>query len=429
MFGILRPCRHSMPQDLASAWMSHLCGLCLALRDDYGQLARTATNYDGLVISALVAAQSAPGTSTRTAGPCPLRGMRRAEVAEGGGARLAAAVSLMLASGKITDHIDDGDGGYGRWPVRGAARRVADRWSRRANRSGEALAFDSGPLLAVADRQREVERSAAELREATLPTEDATGQAFAHTAALAECPDNAEPLREAGRLFGRIAHLLDAVEDLAEDTERGAWNPILATGAGIEEVRRRCDDAVLGVGLALDEARFTDDRLVRALLGRELERAVRRTFAQAGYPPPGPPPHGHGPHPGGNPPYGPGLYHGGPPPHGPGGMPPGGDGGGYHGGHHGLADNQGSWCCTTPKRHEPPKPRSVLGGCVAMVFMCCTCQQCCREPYPAPWSDRPRASWDCGDCCPNTGGCRCGGGGRSGGGSDGGCDCCDCDCC
>ncbi|MEV7027707.1 DUF5685 family protein, partial [Kitasatospora sp. NPDC093558] len=77
MFGIIRPCKHRLSERLQSSWMAHLCGLCLALRDDHGQLARTATNYDGLIISVLVEAQSALDDSSwrRTAGPCPLRGM------------------------------------------------------------------------------------------------------------------------------------------------------------------------------------------------------------------------------------------------------------------------------------------------------------------------------------------------------------------
>nr|EIF88927.1 putative regulator [Streptomyces tsukubensis NRRL18488] len=91
--------------------MAHLCGLCLALRADHGQLARVVTNYDGLIISVLTEAQSerAPG-ARRTAGPCPLRGMRTAPVARGEGARLAAAVSLVLASAKVRDHVTDRDG-------------------------------------------------------------------------------------------------------------------------------------------------------------------------------------------------------------------------------------------------------------------------------------------------------------------------------
>src|SRR5690348_4662881 len=112
MFGIIRPCRHGLSERLRSSWTAHLCGLCLALRDHHGQLARTATNYDGLIISVLVEAQAAEtdGSWRRTAGPCPLRGMRTAEVARGEGARLAAAVSLALASVKMRDHVEDRDG-------------------------------------------------------------------------------------------------------------------------------------------------------------------------------------------------------------------------------------------------------------------------------------------------------------------------------
>ncbi len=91
--------------------MAHLCGLCLALRGDHGQFARIVTNYDGLLVSVLTEAQAGPAPgSRRTAGPCPLRGMRTAAVAKGEGARLAAAVSLVLASAKVRDHVADRDG-------------------------------------------------------------------------------------------------------------------------------------------------------------------------------------------------------------------------------------------------------------------------------------------------------------------------------
>lgn len=145
MFGIIRPCRHRLGDELAAAWQAHLCGMCLSLRAEHGQLARLATNYDGLVVSVLAEAQA-----------------------------------------------------------------------------------------------------------------------------------------EAGRLFGRVAHLLDAVEDLAADTASGAWNPLAVTGADTVQARRLCDDALLGIRLALAEADFTDSRLVRALLVDELRRSVNRTFARVG---------------------------------------------------------------------------------------------------------------------------------------------------
>lgn len=470
MFGILRPCQHSLSEDLAREWMSHMCGLCLALRDDHGQASRVATNYDGLVVSVLTAAQSRAQAGTRTAGPCPLRGMRGAEAADGSGAYLAAAVSLMLASAKITDHIEDGDGVYARPGVRAVAGRVAERWQRGARESGSRLGFDSGALAAVVDRQRAAELSAREgtdVLTVTRPTEEATGEAFAHTAVLAGVPANAAPLREAGRLFGRVAHLLDAVEDREEDRANNAWNPLTATATPVGRARELCDGAVLGVELALGETVFTDDRLVRVLLVRELRRAVARTFAHGGH-------SGHDAHPGhrqGPPSYG-GRYHGdgqytggapGNPAHPYSGAHPGyrhgehrhgsgyGDGGtggghsgghgpgsghgggGDHGGHggdgRGRRPGKGGCCatcaCGTPALEEPPRSRGLLAGCAAALFMCCTCQFCCRDPHPGPWSGEPRDTWcdaceclseSCGGCCDACNCCKT-------------CKCCECDCC
>ncbi|MDT0329990.1 DUF5685 family protein [Nocardiopsis lambiniae] len=409
MFGILRPCRHTLPDGLAEEWMSHMCGLCLALRDDHGQASRIATNYDGLVVSVLTAAQAPEQAGTRRAGRCPLRGMRGARVADGAGAHLAAAVSLMLASAKITDHIEDGDGLYARRGVRALAGRVAERWRRGATASGDGLGLDGSALLAVIDRQRDIELSAGpgtDVLTVTAPTEEATGEAFAHTAVLAGRPANAAPLREAGRLFGRVAHLLDAVEDLEEDRARGAWNPLTVTGTDLDRARDLCDGAVLGVRLALAEAVFTEDRLVRALLVRELGRAVERTFSRAGHHPHGHPgryghPPGHG-HPG---------HHGADHPHGrrdrhrdggtghAGGPGPGHPGGGDSGGH----DKGGGSCrcsCQTPDLRHPPRRRGPIIGCAVALFMCCTCQFCCRDPHPGPWTGEPRSSWcDICECC------------------------------
>ncbi|MFJ8082912.1 DUF5685 family protein [Streptomyces sp. NPDC096205] len=267
---------------MRTEWMAHLCGLCLALRGEYGQFARVATNYDGLIVSVLTEAQSErTGDWRRGAGPCPLRGMRSADVAQGEGARLAATVSLVLAAAKIRDHVADGDGLLGRRPVTLAARRIAHGWDRAGAAGGERLGFDTAVLLDAVDRQSEIERVTGlgdSLLTVTEPTETATAAAFAHTAVLAGRPGNAEPLAEAGRLFGRLAHLLDAVEDLDADEATGAWNPITVTGADRTEVRRLCDDAVHGIRLALSDAEFVDARLARALLGGELERAVDRVF-------------------------------------------------------------------------------------------------------------------------------------------------------
>ncbi|MDI3418980.1 DUF5685 family protein [Streptomyces luteolus] len=439
MFGIVRPCSHRLGEGLKTQWMAHLCGLCLALRSDHGQFARVVTNYDGLLVSVLTEGQVERATEwRRTAGPCPLRGMRGASVAQGEGARLAAAVSLVLASAKVRDHVADGDGMLGRKPVALAARRVARSWDRAGARTGADVGFDTSVLVDAVRRQGGIEALAGpgtSLLVVTEPTETATAAAFAHTAHLAGRPGNAAPLAEAGRLFGRLAHLLDAVEDRQEDAVRGAWNPLAVTGTSLTEARRLADDALRGIRLALRDVEFTDAGLAHRLLVHELPRSVDRAFGTTGcshqqpgsggsgpvgpyvsYPQPGPggPGGPAGPYapqqpgpggPGG--PYGPG-------PGGPFGPPPGGPGG------------------PRPPRRDR---RGLIAGCLVWAGLACTCQLCCGT-HEDPWS-RERKEGLCNDCCgacdccSNCSNCCscCGGDGESGEGDDGGCcDGCDCNC-
>ncbi|NGO78759.1 hypothetical protein G6045_24325 [Streptomyces sp. YC504] len=421
MFGIVRPCSHHLGEGLKTQWMAHLCGLCLALRKDHGQFSRIVTNYDGLLISVLTEAQAERSTDwRRTAGPCPLRGMRTASVAQGEGARLAAAVSLVLASAKVRDHVADGDGLLARGPVAAAARRVAKGWDRAGAKVGSAVGFDTAVLVDAVDRQLELEALAGpgtSLLTVTEPTETATAAAFAHTAWLAGRPGNAGPLAEAGRLFGRLAHLLDAVEDQAADAEAGAWNPLTATGTSIAEARRLADDALHGIRLALNDVEFTEQRLAHMLLAHELRRSVDRTFGSttcshqqpgAGGPQGfGPPPSGFGGQHPGDGPYGGGSgnpYGGGP------GNPYGGGAGGPvgPGGPGGPGGFGGG-----PAPEQPKGRRGFWAGCGMFFVVCCTCQMCCAESYEGPWTRKKREGC-CHSCDCNCGSCDC---------------CCPCDGC
>ncbi|MFF4506100.1 DUF5685 family protein [Streptomyces sp. NPDC001401] len=398
MFGIVRPCRHRLGESLKSQWVAHLCGLCLALRKDHGQFARVVTNYDGLLISVLTEAQAEKAAGwRRTAGPCPLRGMRTASVAQGEGARLAAAVSLVLAAAKVRDHVADGDGLLARKPVALAARRVASSWGAAGARTGSDVGFDTAVLVDAVDRQIGIEALAGPgtpVLTVTEPTETATAAAFAHTAVLAGRPGNAEPLAEAGRLFGRLAHLLDAVEDQETDAASGAWNPLTVTGTPLAEARRLADDALHGIRLALREVAWGsgvspekhsgDSRLAHRLLVHELRTSVDRAFGTASC--------AHGSLPSLSGPY----------------APPGGPG--------------GPFLPPEPPRRER---RGLLAGCAVWAGLACTCQMCCGE-YEDPWSRERKdglcKDTDCGDCCDccdcSCNCCEC---------CDG-CDCCDCGC-
>ncbi|MHC1563427.1 DUF5685 family protein [Actinomycetospora sp. C-140] len=373
MLGIVRPCRHHLSSDLRRRWMGHLCGTCLALRDDHGQLARTATNVDALLVSVLAAAQTAgDGTTTRRAGPCPARGMRTATVVSGDAAKLAAHAALLLAAGHLADHVDDGQGAFRHGPVATVGRRVASRWSDRA-RATAPVGFDPSALLAVPSRQYAVEHAggAVTLEDATAPTADAVAAAFAHTAVLAGRPGNAAPLHTAGAAFGRLAHLLDALEDLDDDRRDGRWNPVDATGAGVGATRALARRQVATLAATLPDLELSggpDARLAHRLLVHETDRALVRAMGRSEQPSTDQPPQ-----PGDRPPVRP--------------------------------------------------PRGFVAGCGAAVGLCCTGQICCSEEFTGPWSGQPRSSpcptcidcsscgCDCCDCCSDGDSC---------------CSCCDC---
>ncbi|MFF2085492.1 DUF5685 family protein [Nocardia sp. NPDC058176] len=272
---MLKPCAHGAEKYGIDPgqWQAHMCGLCLGLRDGHGQLARAATNTDAIVLSVLTEAQSGAADARTTAGPCPLRGMRRAPVvaANAPGVQLAATASLLLGAAKIRDHVDDGDSGA---LTRRPMRRVSATWADRARTQAAGIGLDVEPMLAAIATQSTLEarvvgagaqlapeagtagnpggehrgasrvpgcvagrpdRSsagavAATLDELTGPTQLCAATLFGHTATLAGRPENVAALQEIGRHVGRIAHLADAIEDLERDRARGRFNPLEATG-------------------------------------------------------------------------------------------------------------------------------------------------------------------------------------------------------
>ena len=230
----------------------------------------------------LAEAQADGAPQRRTAGRCALRGLRKADVAVGDCARLAATVSLVLAAAKIRDHADDGDGALGRPGVRGAATALAGRWAAASARTGEQLGFEVGVLTEAVGRQLAVEAAAGPgtaLLTVTEPTETATAAAFAHTAVLAGAAGQPGAAGRGGAALRADRAPGGRGRGPGRRPPSGAWNPLLATGTDLAEARRLCDDALLGIRLALAETRFTDDRLVQALLVRELTRSVHRIFA------------------------------------------------------------------------------------------------------------------------------------------------------
>ncbi|MFW0790381.1 DUF5685 family protein [Gordonia sp. CPCC 205333] len=286
MLGILRPCTRHLDDDLRDQWRAHLCGLCLSLRDHHGQAYRAITNTDAVMLSILVAAQHDSSTSMRTAGPCPLRAMRRADVIDASdlGIRLGTTASLTLASARAADVVAEREHGLARqsrvqsW----TAGRAATLLRRRALADGGvAPLVDVDALLADPAASAQAELTGQSLTAIIAPTARSTSAVFAASAELAGIEANRAPLADIGADFGAFAHLIDAVTDRAEDVRRGDFNPLEKTGTTTQQVRADCLRLYRAVVRRFDDLALHDDRLLRITLLGGMHHALHRVFDTA----------------------------------------------------------------------------------------------------------------------------------------------------
>lgn len=404
MFGVVHACRRTLDDDLFAQWQAHLCGLCLQLRDSRGQLARALTNTDAIALSVLTEAQQIEPAGRRTAGPCPLRGMRTARVLPAGSAatRLGAAASLTLAAAKAQDLRAENAHDLGMPTLRSRAGSALAQPLRRRALADEpmARAMHAPAALDGLARQGAVEagvRAGDSILTVTAPTAEATAGIFAASALVAGRPENEPILREMGAAFGTLAHLLDAVTDLDDDRRTGSFNPITATGTPLAQVRRECRRLVHRIRTTFDRLTLADGRLARALLVDGTHAALHEAFDPvSGACPTGrqqPPTAGR---PGAAPPdpYGPGAP---------------GPGGPQWPGSPGPAPDK-----QTPEPPEPPKP-PFWPNVLPWIAVYCTGYACCAshenpctgKQHSAGCSGCDGSCCDCGDCCCNCDGCCC----------------------
>jgi hypothetical protein len=269
-----------MDRGLREQWRSHLCGLCLTLRDVAGQGSRVLTGYDVLLPSVLVEAQ-AGRSATTTAAPCPLRGFRTAEVllSTSPAMQVAAATALLTGAAGLEDKVADGDIPAAARPL---ASRIGNRFSERGEAVSTATALDSRAVVTATRRALLKERDPdASLEEILEPAGSAVAAVFAHSATAADVPQNRALLAAAGDAFGRLVHLLDAVADRSADRRHHRYNPLEATGTDDRAARALADSLVGTIRGALAASHFVDRSLVDVLFGPTLTAAVTRAFPPA----------------------------------------------------------------------------------------------------------------------------------------------------
>lgn len=222
MFGYVRPLRSQLTEEDWDRYQAVYCGLCHRLGELCGAPARFTLNYDFVFLFLLLDDEAGEETSRRRCAAHPLAG--RNCLAGGGVMDLCAWESVILSYYKLQDGVAD----ESFWPAQRA--RTAKGLLRRAYRKALAALGDFDYHVATCLWALD------ELERQNSPQLDRVADAFAQLLAGCARPSGREevdrPRRQLLYHLGRWIYLVDAADDLAEDTARGRYNPIAARFGG-----------------------------------------------------------------------------------------------------------------------------------------------------------------------------------------------------
>ncbi len=227
MFGYLLPDKSELKVKEFAQFRAAYCGVCRAIKLEYGELPRFAVSYDAAVLAVLLVGCEGhePVAKKRV---CALNLVKGKPVYEGHEAfGYAAAVSVMLAWGRVKDAWAD---------ERNVLALPAMAGLSQANRRASA----KYPVLAGTVSQ--CLKDLAALEQANCAEIDRTADVMGNlmSAVMASGPvmDSAARvlLRSVGYHLGRWIYLIDALDDLKKDRKSGAYNPILAMGGAAKDI-------------------------------------------------------------------------------------------------------------------------------------------------------------------------------------------------
>ena len=233
MYGYIRPDIGELRINEYRRFRSVYCGLCEALREQYGVLSRFLVSYDMTFLALLTLSPETSIASRR----CPVHPLRKQpcicavkELYD------AADYTVILAYQKMMDDAADEKG------FRALRARIAVRLLRRSYRKAAARQPEFNENVGLC-----LERLAA-IEKSSGTSLDAAADCFARLMAFPANRAGDETLRrEQSEILyhaGRAVYILDAADDYAADRKNGRYNPLCQrfesdsmTGTEKEEIR------------------------------------------------------------------------------------------------------------------------------------------------------------------------------------------------
>lgn len=227
VFGFVVADAGALSEEEKERYRAVYCGLCLALRDRYGQLSRACLTYDltffVLLCNSLHEPAETQGAShcVMHPAPAPPRPWARSAWTD-----YAADLSVALAYHKVLDDVaDDGD-----LKARAAERLLAGAYEQARTRIPEQCAEIERTMAVI----RAIEQGGA------ADDPDAAAHEFGRMLGRLFARDQGfwtAAMEELGCGLGRFIYLMDAAVDFDDDAASGSYNPFVALGSDAEAVR------------------------------------------------------------------------------------------------------------------------------------------------------------------------------------------------
>lgn len=224
MFGFVTASPSTLSEQEKSRYRELYCGLCLALKDRYGQLSRFCLTYDLTFYIMLCNSLHEP-QEERGSVHCVAHSGRRVAFARSSFSDYAADLSVALAYHKLLDDVRDDCS----LKAKAGASLLASAYEKAVQR--------------IPDQCRAIEQAMQrtfEIESAAEPDPDAAANEFGKLlGSLFSCGQGAwsAQMAEFGLQLGRFVYFMDAAVDFADDAKSHSYNPFVRLGSTPEEMR------------------------------------------------------------------------------------------------------------------------------------------------------------------------------------------------
>lgn len=224
MFGFIICDKNGLSEEERDRYQKYYCGLCLALKEKYGQMSRFALNYDMTFLALFLSSLYEPEETVREL-RCVSHPWRKQQVILNPYVEYAAAMTVALTYYKCQDDWEDDHSligkNYGKI-LEKSFRMVEKEYPRQCQQLKKSLRklheIENNPK-ALADEA--VNSSGEMLAEVFVPNEDFWCQS----------------LRRFGYEIGRFIYLMDAAVDWKSDRKKKNYNPLIRLKKTPEDIK------------------------------------------------------------------------------------------------------------------------------------------------------------------------------------------------